>query len=113
VSRPRPFGVLSLPSACAATSRSTSTPDRDYAHRLGFDAGTLAGWSSDATGGERPLASWQVRADPEAVTAPNVVSMTATNQVSDDRFNLLWNRTLQFADGEIEVEVCADGGEID
>ncbi|MBM3978439.1 MAG: hypothetical protein FJ299_15805 [Planctomycetes bacterium] len=42
-----------------------------------------------------------------------MVALSAPNHASDDRFNLLWNRALEFRDGELSVAVRADGGEVD
>ena len=80
---------------------------------IGFDKGEVQGWVSESTGGSGPVASWSAHADKHAVSAPNVLSMTAANHDDESRFNLRWNRELRFGDGRISVAVRANGGEID
>lgn len=80
---------------------------------LGFDGATNRTWSAASTGGSGPLATWEIRADKHAVSAPNVLSMTKENHDSEDRFNLYWSPAPNFGDGRISVAVRADDGFID
>lgn len=98
--------LLSCLAACSA-SPVAPTPGAE-----GFD-GNVAGWNAASTGGSGPVATWQVRADAGAVSAPNVCALTATNHASEDRFNLYWSAGAGIADGRIAVAVRADGGALD
>lgn len=93
--------------ACSSSPSPSATPGAE-----GFDAG-LAAWRAASTGGTGPAATWQARADARAISAPNVLSLTATNHDSDDRFNLFWTAEPRVADGRIAVAVRADAGEVD
>jgi hypothetical protein len=102
------LSLLGLITGC--TSKSSVAPS---AGAIGFDKGEMQGWVVESTGGSGPVASWNVQADKHAVSAPNVLSMTAANHDDDSRFNLRWNRELKFGDGRISVAMRADGGEVD
>lgn len=80
---------------------------------LGFDGATTRTWSAASTGGSGPTATWEIRADQHAVSAPNVLSMTKENHESEDRFNLYWSPTPSFGNGRLSVAVRADDGVID
>ncbi len=80
---------------------------------IGFDGPTTAAWRAGSTGGSGPAATWEVRADPRAISAPNALAMTAQNHESEERFNLYWSEALRFQNGRIAVAVRADSGEID
>ncbi|TAJ03447.1 MAG: hypothetical protein EPO68_17315 [Planctomycetota bacterium] len=105
------LGFLVAPLAALACS--TPAGGRAAVAALGFDDGSLDGWSRAATGGSGPLATWAIRADSAAVSAPNVLAMVASNHASEDRYNVCWSRALAFGDGELAVDVRADGGELD
>jgi len=105
------FAALSLLAlVVGCTSNSNGEP---VAGAIGFDKGETQGWVSESTGGSGPVASWSVHADKHALSAPNVLSMTAANHEDESRFNLHWNRELKFGDGRLSVAVRADAGEID
>lgn len=83
------------------------------AQPLSFDNdGRLpAGWKADATGG-RP-AEWQVVRDANAVSAPNVLAITRINDSARGNFNLFWSSDAKFLNGNIEVSIRANSGDID
>lgn len=103
-----PIAALALTGACAAPTTSTATTPSE-----GFDRGDASGWRAASTGGQGPDASWQVRADSGAVSAPRVVSLTSTNHSSEDRFNLFWSDRVKFTDGKLSISVRADEGAVD
>jgi hypothetical protein len=79
-----------------------------------LDEGALPpGWRIESTGSPRENATWSVRRDPDASSAPNVFALTRTNHASQDAFNLCWTDGLRFGEGVLEVSVRADGGEVD
>jgi hypothetical protein len=94
--------------SCGTTGRSAAIPGA-----AGFDQGELSGWQSSSTAGSGPSATWAVRADKSAPSAPNVLSMVAVNHDSEDRFNLHWTSATRFGDGRLSVAVRADDGEVD
>jgi len=103
--------VLCL-AACGSTNSSSSIGPT--AGAIGFDtAAESEGWRFSSTGGEGPRATWQVRADPDAVSPPNVMSMMAPNHKSQGRFNICWSDDHKFADGKLAVAVRADRGDVD
>lgn len=99
--------------ACESTA--SYHPPRSAA--LSFDSTAVgvvpAGWSVDGTHASGAHASWSVRADADAPTAPNVLSMTRAGGSSDDTFNLCWTDELTLLYGAIEVRLRADGGAVD
>lgn len=78
----------------------------------GFDA-EFVGWNAASTGGQGMDATWMAVADERAVSAPAVLSLTATNHASEDRYNLYWSDTLRFRDGRLGVAMRADAGSLD
>jgi hypothetical protein len=111
--------VLVLVSACSSRPAAPAKIDvtrASVAHQ-GFDElapGALpSGWHAASTQPDGPVASWSVRADAAARSAPNVLSLTATNHASEDTFNLCWNAALRLGDASVAVDVRADAGEID
>lgn len=82
--------------------------------RFNFDqtpvGGLPSGWVIAATNPKGPLAEWQVKADPVAVSAPQVLTITRTQDNSDSVYNLCWTPQVSFLDGAIEVNVRADSG---
>ncbi len=82
--------------------------------------GLPAGWTVAATRPREPLAVWQVVGD-EAADGGQILAMTRVGTLarwvdrvfSGSTFNLCWTSGVTFGDGEIEVRVRADGGEID
>lgn len=102
---PLTLALLSLLGACASVR---ATPGAQ-----GFDTASTAEWKSESTGGFGPTATWAIHPDPEAISKPNVVAMTAANHTSEDRFNLHWTSATRFTDGKISVAVRADAGTID
>jgi hypothetical protein len=85
--------------------------------RFNFDqtaAGKLPpGWIIAATNPDGPLAEWQVKADPAAVSSPQVLAITRIQNESGDVFNLCWTQQVSFLDGSIEVNIRADSGKED
>lgn len=85
--------------------------------RFNFDqtaAGKLpSGWVIAATHPDGPLAEWQVKTDPAAISAPQILGITRIQNDSGDVFNLCWTHDLVFQDGSIEVSVRADSGKED
>jgi hypothetical protein len=78
------------------------------------EAGALpAGWRIDATNPEGRLADWSVARRAEALSAPNVLALTKVHDGSGGVFNLCWNPTIAFRDGELAVSVRADAGRTD
>jgi len=59
------------------------------------------------------LAEWQVKTDPAAISAPQVLAITRIQNNSGDVFNLCWTQQVPFQDGSIEVNVRADSGKED
>jgi hypothetical protein len=100
--------VLALALAACASSPLAPMPGA-----IGFDADADPAWRAGSTGRAGPHATWQVRADPAALSAPNVVALTGANHGSEDRFNLFWSSSLRMGDGRLAVAVRADGGTID
>lgn len=98
--------LLCVPFACT-TSTLRPTPGA-----LGFDE-PLAGWNAASTGGRGPDSTWLVHADPAAISPPNVLSLSAQNHASEDRFNLYWTAGTRFRDGMLSVAVRANGGDLD
>jgi hypothetical protein len=85
--------------------------------RFGFDREPAGhpppGWTIAATDPGGPLAEWQIKADPEAPSAPNVLAITTIHDDSGGVFNLCWVREVVFQDGVIEAIVRADSGRKD
>lgn len=102
------LAVLALLAGCNSTSSVEPT-----AGAIGFDGPMIATWRAGNTGGSGPTATWEVRADSHAISAPNVLSLTKENHESEDRFNLYWSDSPRFGDGRIAVAVRADDGFID
>lgn len=101
--------VCLLPIACASAPSFVPTPGA-----IGFDEMSASrAWRFESTGGSGPHATWTAMADPTAVSAPNVMAMTAPNHDAEDRFNLCWSDGLPFRDGRIAVVVRADAGVVD
>lgn len=85
--------------------------------RFSFDqiavGGLPPGWVIAATHPDGPLAEWQVKVDPGAISPPQVLALTRIRDESGDVFNLCWTREIVFQDGSIEVSVRADSGKED
>lgn len=93
-----------------------SQPSFAEEQRFNFDqtaAGLPSGWVIAATNPDGPLAEWQVKADPAAISAPQVLGITRIQNDSGDVFNLCWTHDFVFQDGSIEVNVRADSGKED
>ncbi len=91
----------------------TSTTVKPTAGAIGFDGPVTTTWRAGSTGGRGPTATWEIRADKHAVSAPNVLAMTSENHESEDRYNLYWSNSPSFGDGRLAVAVRADDGYID
>lgn len=106
----RTLAIVLLSFASCSTSASLApTPGA-----IGFDDATAnRAWKLESTGGTGPGATWQPRADPDAISPPSVMAMTAPNHGSDERFNLCWSDGLPFRDGHLAVCVRADSGVTD
>jgi len=94
--------------ACRSTSDLQPTPGAN-----GFDADPSVTWTAESTGGSGPTATWSVRADPDAVSRPNVLALVSTNHESEDRFNLYWTKAEPLRDVRLSVALRADGGRVD
>ena len=98
--------------AAFAFAACTTSTVRPTPGALGFDE-PIADWNAASTGGRGPASSWLVHADPAAISPPNVLSLSAQNHASEDRFNLYWTAGTRFSDGTLSVAVRANGGDID
>ncbi len=81
-----------------------------------FDNASLElppGWKADATGPKGLLAQWQVIADVQAPSAPNVLSIIKINDKYSGVFNLFWNPDVRFKNGIVEAKIRANTGEED
>lgn len=103
------LGICLLFGACGAPGGSPKPGPGTQ----GFDGAQVVGWKSDSTGGRGPSATWALRGDAHAPSAPNVLALTAENHQDEDRFNLHWTANESFRDGKIAVSVRADEGEVD
>lgn len=72
-----------------------------------------AGWRSDGTAQDGPLATWAVTADSAAPSGGNVLGLTATNHQSPSTFNLCWTPAATFFDGAASVRFKVTGGGLD
>jgi len=104
------FPILALVFLVGCNSSPSVAPTEGA---IGFDGPITATWRAGSTGGTGPTATWEIRADKHAVSAPNVLAMTKENHESEDRFNLYWSETPRLADVRIAVAVRADDGYID
>ncbi|MBN1124553.1 MAG: hypothetical protein JXA82_06060 [Sedimentisphaerales bacterium] len=71
------------------------------------------GWIVEATGQDKPTATWQVTNEADAPLAPGVLALTATNHTQRSVFNLCWTRDFSFYEGQIAVFLKAHSGKID
>ncbi len=71
------------------------------------------GWKIEASNPKGQLTDWTVGRDANAPSNPNVLSLTKIKDTSGGVFNLCWNPTAIFKDGEIEVKVRANTGKVD
>jgi len=71
------------------------------------------GWKIEATNPSGRLAEWAVAKDTNAPSKPKVLSLSKINDPSGGVFNLCWNPTATFKDGDIEVTARANSGEED
>lgn len=80
---------------------------------LAFDTDTRlpAGWRADATGGK--TAEWKIAPHAQAVSPPNALSIARFHDGSRGVFNLFWTSGIRFHNGELEVSVRAQSGDID
>jgi len=112
------FVVLNVCMAWAETTSRGIGPTSAHASsgtwRLNFDevkAGELpSGWKIDATHPGKRLAGWNVVADPEAPSGPNVLALT---RPGSNEYNLFWTNSIPFKDGNLEVNIRADKGKED
>jgi hypothetical protein len=76
--------------------------------------GTLPpGWRIDATNPDGKLAEWKVVRDEQALSKPNVLTVTKINDTSSAVFNLYWTSAILFQDGSVEVSIRANTGKED
>jgi hypothetical protein len=76
--------------------------------------GTLPpGWRIDATNPGGKLAEWKVVRDEQALSKPNVLTVTKINDTSSAVFNLCWTGAILFQDGSVEVSIRANTGKED
>ena len=68
-----------------------------------------AGWKIESTRPRGPTATWKVTED----GGGRVLSMTAPNHESRNTFNLCWNPSISFTNGEISLRFKANTGEVD
>jgi hypothetical protein len=97
------LGAVALSTAAASTNTRSLSFDSDQ--RL------PAGWRADATGGK--TAEWKIVRHPQAISAPNVLSIARFHETSRGAFNLFWTSDTRFLNGSIEVSIRAQTGEID
>jgi len=71
------------------------------------------GWKVEATGQQRPLATWKVTEDPSAPSGKKVLALTEINHHSGGTFNLCWPDEISFLNGTITVSFKAVKGRID
>ncbi len=71
------------------------------------------GWKAEATNPKGQLADWAVGRDANAPSNPNVLSLTKIKDTFGGVFNLFWDPTAIFKDGQIEVKVRANSGKVD
>jgi len=71
------------------------------------------GFKVETTGYAKHDAVWKVVKDPKAPSSPNILKITEIPSPSGYQFNLCWSDRIRFRDGEIEVKVRADSGEMD
>ncbi len=93
--------------ACSGAPRLEPTPGA-----FGFD-NALSAWRAGSTGGRGPDATWAQRADPGAISPPNVLAVTEIDHDSEDRFNVFWRDLPAFQDGRLSLAVRADAGVVD
>ncbi len=70
-----------------------------------------SGWFSSKQ--SKKLANWSVVKDANAASGQNTLSLTKLNHSSGSVFNLVYNRDINFKNGEISVNVRANSGDID
>jgi len=70
-----------------------------------------SGWFSNKQ--SKKLANWSVIKDANAASGQNTLSLTKLNHSSGSVFNLVYNRDINFKNGEISVNVRANSGDID
>jgi len=76
--------------------------------------GLPGGWKIEATTrSPLPLATWQVTRDASAPDGENVLTLTSPNHTARGAYNLCWTDKVRFKDGEIEVKLRGNTGEID
>lgn len=102
------IAVAAVPIVLAACS----VPPPPSPGAIGFDS-ELPGWRAGSTGGSGPPATWQARADAAAISAPNVLALTAYGRLQDERFHLFWSDAVRFQDGRLAIAVRADDGVVD
>ncbi|MBI5365284.1 MAG: hypothetical protein HZA53_19055 [Planctomycetes bacterium] len=107
--------LLAFPLFLAACKNTPLTPPRVVATNFDGEAvGALpAHWKAGSTHASGADASWSVRADASAPSAPNVLAMTKANSSSEGTFNVCWTDAMTLQEGAIEVRLRADGGEAD
>lgn len=71
------------------------------------------GWKVEATNQRGKLAVWKVAADPSAPSSPNILEAVPRSDNFGGTYNLCWNNSVGFLDGEIEVRLRANTGHED
>ena len=109
-------GALWILNSIVLIGQSSEAAESNEA-RINFDEnkpGSLPeGWKIDATHPGKQLAQWEVTQDNTAPSQPNLLSLTQTNNSSDDVFNLYWTRQILFKNGSLEVKMKANSGDAD
>lgn len=106
------IAILSL--SCVAADQNSPTSS---AVRMSFDditAGALPeAWIVDATNSQASPALWAVTNHPQARSPSQALSLTRIAEGSRGHFNIVWTPAIQFKNGNIDVSVFANAGQID
>jgi len=98
---------------CAARQAATQGKEGQPQSNSNFDnqsPGSLpVGWKVAETAGKGKPGNWQVKADPTAPSAPNVLALTETLNAGNT-MNLLMAGRQKFKDLELEVKVKVISG---
>ena len=82
-----------------------------------FDKDTIGkvpkGWKVEATRPRGPLATWKVINEKGSSSGNRVLAITSINHHSAGTFNLCWNPSRRFKNGEITVRFKAVSGKTD
>ncbi len=71
------------------------------------------GWCVNANNPREVLADWEIITDSTAASPVRELAITKINDVTGRQYNICWNKSLTFLDGELEVKIRANYGETD